>query len=217
MNFRFIALSIVTAAITSVPASAQGGSALGLRIGIQSENTKRNSSLSDVVTPGTSASLQAIEGVLSPADGGAGIGGRLIQGTMDGRDFLLREGRLFVGPLYFHVEGAYGERSVSGTDSMATFARAGLKSIVQIGGSGVAVILSGSKYFEPRFTKKKTTDGISEPVPDGWEAETSLYYTAPRVPVFARVGYKTEYFSFGNREENLHSVIIGTGLWIGAR
>ena len=218
IGLRIIAIAALGASLAT-PVAAQTTSPISLRIGVQSENTKQNSSLDDVVTGRVSAALQAIEGVISPAEGGAGIGGRVIQGTLEGgRDFFLREGRLFIGPQWFHAEAAYGERTLSGTDSMVTFSRAGVRSIVQIGGSGVAVIFSGSKYFGPKFVKAKVASGsIADPVPDGWEAETSIYYTAPRVPVFLRVGYKTEYFSYANRDDNTHSVIFGTGLWLGAR
>lgn len=187
-----------------------------LRVGVHTDNTKRNTALSDVVTGRGSASIQAFEGMISASNGGAGIGGRIMNGTFDD-DFSLKEAFIMVGEQYFHVEGGYGQRSLFGTDTAVNFIRAGAQSLVQIGGSGVALGFSGSKYFSSKFDIGNSKKDTSSVKPDGWEGETDIYYTMPKVPFYLQLGYRTEWFSLGKREENMHAVILGAGLWLGGR
>lgn len=187
---------------------------VNFRAGVFAGGTKRNVSLDNSVTGRLDASLKGFEAMISPAREAVGIGGRVMDGSFGGQKFSLKEGRIFVGESWFHVEAAYGERSVYGTDSTAVFSKAGLRSIVQIGGSGFSLSASGSKYFQGDFSKKNAG---SDDKPAGWEGETSLFYTAPKFPVFVQLGYRTEYFSFGKREEHQSGIIFGAGLWLGGR
>lgn len=197
-----------------VPGIARGQAPVEFRIGVHSDNTKRNTSLGDAVTGRGSASVQTFEALLFSGDGGAGIGGRVMRGTFVD-DFTLKEGIVVLGAAVFQVEGAYGQRSLSGTDSLVTFGRAGARSVIQIGGSGVSLGFAGSKYFPRTFDFANSKDSTGKP--DGWEGETDIYYTAPKVPFYLQLGYRTEYFQYGKREENMHGVMLGAGIWFGGR
>jgi hypothetical protein len=209
--FAFCATLSVATARTNL--EAQLVYPVNFQVGVSTASAKRNVSLNDAVSDRIDASIKGIEGFISPRQGGVGIGGRILSGSYQGEDFTLREGRLFVGQNWFRVELGYGERSLHGTDSTALFTRAGARSIVVIGGTGASISFSGSKYLQGDFSHSKN----ATEKPDGWEGETGIYYTAPRIPVFAQIGYRTEYFKLGDRAEHVSGIVFGAGLWLGGR
>jgi hypothetical protein len=184
------------------------------RLGVSTSGTRRNQSVNDVLGATVSSSLRSVEASLSPADGTGGIGGRIIDGTFAGEKFLLREARVFVGERAFNVIVGYGDRTISGTDSTTAFSRAGIRSIVRIGGSGVLLSVEGSKYFPGDFSRK---DEDAPDRTDGWEGQTGLFYATPKIPAYLHFGYRTEYFSFGEHDEHLSGITFGIGVWLGAR
>ena len=190
---------------------AQDPYPVDLRIGVQTASTKRNTSLSDAVTARMSATVTGFEATLSGDDGAVGIGGRLLRGSYENGDYSLKEVRGFIGGSWFQIQGAYGQRSLFGTDSMFTFAKPGARLVIPIGGSGVSLTMSGAKYFPADFGGKKTELTKT----DGWEGETGLFYLFPVVPLYAQFGYRNEYFRQGTREENLSGLVLGIGLWVG--
>ena len=196
------------------PLAGQISYPVDFRAGVFTGGTKRNVAVDNSVTERLDASVKGFEVMLSGAQGTAGLGGRYMDGTFGTEKLTIREGRVFVGESWFRVEGAYGDRSIFGIDSTVTFIRAGARSIVRIGGSGISLSASGSKYFAGDFWKKKPVESSKT---DGWEAETAIFYTTPRIPAFLQLGYRTEYFSFGNREEHVSGVLLGMGVWLGGR
>lgn len=193
--------------------NGQAGGPARFRLGVNTASTKRNTSLADVITGQSSAAVQGFEAIISTSREEGGLSARLLSGSYDDSDFSLREARVFVGGTWLQAEGAYGQRSLSGTDSLVLFARGGLRSLVQIGGSGVSLSVAGSKYFDGNFSSEKPTGNEVE----GWEGETNIFYTFARVPVYVQLGYRNEYFSRGNRAESMSGLILGTGLWFGGR
>jgi hypothetical protein len=196
------------------PLAAQVEYPVELRAGVMTGATRRDISLNDAVTDRLDASVKGIEAYLGPKSGGVGIGGRILSGTYGSDDFTQREARLFVGENWFQVEGAYGERSLIGTDSTILFTRAGARSTVQIGGTGVSISVSGAKTFQGDFSHSRSDKTRR---PDGWEGESDIYYTAPRVPVFVQLGYRADYFKYQGRAEHMNGVVFGIGLWLGGR
>ncbi len=224
MTFRYCVLfGTVAASLISESAISQVPTSVEFRVGVHTASTKRNVSVSDGVVDRTSSSLKGIEADITALGGGPGIGGRILDGTFGGAKMSLKEGRVFVGADYFRIEGAFGQRSLYGTDSLFLFTRGGARSTIRIGGSGVAVMLSGSKYFKGDFQNKKsatTTTAGSTSIstdPDGWEGETGLSYSTPKVPVFVQIGYRSEYFKLGTRAEHSSGLVLQTGLWLGGR
>lgn len=187
---------------------------LDFHIGIQTATTKRAGSVDDIVSARTSASVKGIEAFLAPPNGGGGFAGRVLEGSFPDGKLKLKEGMIFLGEDGIRVEAAYGQRSIFGKDSLASFTRVGLRSIIRIGGSGFSLNFSGSKYFTGDFTKNKTDAAARA---GGWEGETGLFFTAPKYPVFAQLGYRAQYFSFGTQAEHNGGFILGTGLWLGGR
>ena len=212
MQLRFaVAASLLT--VFAANANAQIEYPVNFRIGVQTAGTKRDVSVDSVVGQRSSASVRGVEMFLAPAVGGVGIGGRLLDGNYAGEKYSLKEGRLFLGESWFRIEVAYGERSLQGSDSTYLFTKAGAGSVVQIGGVGVTLSIRGSKYLKGNFTKNNSVT----PDPDGWEGETDIFYTAPRLPIFVQLGYRSEYFKVGVKAEHMSGVIFGTGLWLGGR
>jgi hypothetical protein len=184
------------------------------RVTATTASTKRNVSLDNAVTDRLNATVKGFEVFLGPRAGGGGIGGRILSGSFADKDFTLKEGQLFIGESWFRVEGAYGQRSMFGTDSTVLFSRVGARSIIQIGGTGVSISLAGSKYLVGDFSHSRTG---TTPKPDGWEGETGLFYTAPTIPLFAQLGYRADYFKFHGRAEHMTGVVIGAGIWLSGR
>lgn len=218
IRYRTVLGLLATAGLSSM-LQGQATFPVDFRIGAHTASTKRNISLSDAVTGHATATVRGFDAILASPDGGAGIGARLLQGTYEDGDFSLQEGMLLAGQRSFHVEAGYGRRSLFGTDSTVTFARAGARSTVQIGGSGVSLDVQGSAYFPGDFTKQKSPTPGSKDLSTllGWEGETNIFYTVPRVPVYLQLGYKAQYFTFGQRAEYMNGVVIGTGIWLGGR
>jgi len=213
MNVPVLAVCVIMFAAASA-VEAQIAYPVDFRASVLTSGTKRNVSLDNTVTGRLDAAVTGFEASVSPASGGGGIGGRILQGNFGADSFLMREARVFIGDKAFFIEGAYGERSLLGSDSTALFSRAGIRSTIPIGGSGVWLSVSGAKYFQGDFSKK---DAASPEKADGWEGETAILYATPRFPAFLRFGYRTEYFEIGAREEHMSGLVLGLGLWLGGR
>jgi len=200
--------------LTASVASSQSTYPLDFHVGILTAATKRDISVDDIVSSRASVAIEGIEAYLAPPNGGGGFGMRILNGAFSNGRLKLQEGRVFAGERVLQVEGAYGQRSIAGaTDTLVRFTRAGLRSITRIGGSGFSFNITGSKYFTGDFSKKASgNDKVN-----GWEGETAIAYTTPRFPAFAQVGYRAEYFTFGNRAEYLNGVVFGAGVWLGGR
>jgi hypothetical protein len=197
---------------TQAPSSGTSASSspypFDLRIGLISSSVHRNFTVDPSPAISTqNASLHGYEGTLSTAEGEAGIGGRSLQGSFGGRPMLLREGKLFVGAREFEIEGAYVQRRQAGRDSTDTFARAGLRSINRIGGSGVSVMLAGSAYIP--IPKHDTGSATPSRSLRGWEGESAIYYTWDRLPIYLHLGYRFEYFAARTESEEMSGLNIG--------
>lgn len=186
---------------------------IDVRIGVHTASTKRNTSLANEITARSSGTVTGLEATVEAAGGGVGIAGRLLSGSYENGDLSSKEVRGFIGGEWFRIEGAYGQRSAFGTDSMFNVVKAGARLMIPVGGSGVLLALGGSKYFPGDFSEKRSD--LTET--DGWEGETALFYTLPMVPVYLQFGYRNEYFKQGTRAENLSGLIFGGGLWVGGR
>lgn len=217
---RQVVLFLFGAASSVSVLKGQTNYPVDFQIGAQSIDTKLNTSLSDAITGRASASIRGFDAILATPGHEAGIGARSLQGTFENEDFSLQEAMIFVGQRSFNVEGGYGRRSLFDTDSTVTFARAGVRSVVQIGGSGVSLGFRGSAYFPGDFKQQESTPGSGGKVSLyllGWEGDTNIFYTLPRIPIYFQLGYRTQYFTFGQRAETMNGFVLGTGLWMGGR
>jgi hypothetical protein len=122
---------------------------------------------------------------------------------------------LYLGAREFEIEGAYVQRRQVDRDSTDVFARAGIRSVNRIGGTGISVMLSGSGYIPI----PKSDTGSSKPgrALRGWEGETAIYYTWDRLPIYLHLGYRFEYFAVRNTSEDLSGLNLGIGAWLGGR
>jgi hypothetical protein len=209
---RVSAVSLVLLTLVTSSASAQVTYPVDFRIGVQSSSARLSQSLDDVLGTRESFSLRSFDISLAAAAGEAGIGGRLAEGKPGVGQFKHREARIFLGQHWFRVEAAYGDRSVYSGDSTALYSRAGIRSTVPIGGTGLSLGVAGSKYFRGNFT------GDSAKVdPSGWEGETNIYYTVKQIPVFAQLGYRVEHFTYRESADYIRGIVFGGGLWLGGR
>lgn len=214
---------ILCACMVIVDASTLRGQTnypVDFRVGVHTASTKRNASLADTIVGRSSASLIGFDVMISPPGGEVGIGARMMSGSYPQGNLSFKEALLFVGGNVFHVEAGYGQRSLFGTDSLITFARGGFRWLVQIGGSGVSLSVNGSGYSPGDFHPVETSGSSGSHTSSaflGWEGETNIFYTLTKVPIFAQLGYRTEYFKYGKREESLNGLVLGTGLWLGGR
>src|SRR5262249_28117941 len=109
------------------------------------------------------------------------------------------------------------------------FVRAGFRSIVNVGASGVAIMLSPSYIIPVNIgSKDNSSSGGSssatsdKPTPYGWEGETAIYYTLPKIPIYVHAGYRLEYFAMKQgstypHQEEMSGLNLGVGLWLGGR
>ncbi len=123
-------------------------------------------------------------------------------------DLAFADAMLLMGPRVTALHLGYGLRgssSVLGASSFS-FARAGLTSAIEIGGTGISAVFSGG-LLVPSFGETEAT---------GFELETSLIWAPRRFPVFAQFGYRHEQFNLVSgdfeRPEETGSVVLSGGL-----
>lgn len=125
----------------------------------------------------------------------------------------LAEAGLLLGPRVLAVEGTYRKRVFRGTLGVQDYAYSGVgaRSMIPIGGTGVTAMARGSLYLD--FPKN-----ANAPV-SGGDAEASLRYSLPRIPLYVLLGYRIEQFTLaagpGERWERLTGWLVGAGLRLG--
>lgn len=147
-----------------------------------------------------SAPLTGAEILLWP--GGIGLYGRYLTGTLGdhsarGPDGGLHqaEGRIILGAPVFSVEGGFTRRVRGGrrlSDPGDNLIRAGVRSLLALGPSGLSVSLQAGAYGR-NDSVPSTGEARKKLSVVGWEAATGLVYQAPHgLPFFVTVGYRFE-------------------------
>lgn len=175
--------------------------------------TATNSSIRQRLVPaggvveGTSIGLRGYEASLIGPSSGFGLYGRYgTGGTGNGRQLL--EGRIMMGAPQFRLEFGYAERRHSVLDSTFQYFRGGFTTTTTLGTSGVAI------RFRAIGTAPIKREGLAFQQHLGWEGETNVSYTWPRLPVFAQVGYRIESMRHPGGDEELSSLVLGLGVWL---
>lgn len=214
----------------AAPAFAQINWPVDFRVGTISASTTRNVSVSGTLAKQEQVTVKGFEATLAPPGDPIGIGVRRLTGTFAAGPYTEEEARAFLGAKNFMLEGAFVRRTTPGVDSTKQFVRAGFRSIVNVGASGVSIMLAPSYILPFNIGSSGTSTGTSggtsassdKPLPAGWEGETALYYTLPKIPLYVHAGYRLAYFGIKQgtaylHQEEMSGLNLGVGLWLGGR
>jgi hypothetical protein len=214
-------------AVAGAPASADSSSGgprespVELRLTAFTMPSRRTVSTSGTMFDSASPSITGFEFVIREMDGG---GLRLAYGTASvsgsgaaGGKLTTLDGRFLIGSRIFNVELGYVLRTttIAGKDSTLGIARAGVRSDMKLGSSGIIVGWAASYLRQPVAGK----DGTSF---QGIEGETSVLYALPMVPIYVQLGFRRSALQYtktasSNVPEELSTVFIGAGFHLGLR
>jgi hypothetical protein len=125
------------------------------------------------------------------------------------------DGRLSIGTRTFNLELGYllETETTGGASQQHGFGRAGFRSDINLGSSGITAGFAASYLREPT-AEKDSAQG------QGIEGETSVLYAPAALPVYVQLGYVRQAFRFSypnapNRPEEVSMVLIGAGFQVG--
>lgn len=213
--------------VSGVPSRPAGDSAVSRRvsaayfsvIGTLHASQVRSTLLTSAPVPERRVALKGVDVILHPRAGGIGLWGRL--GVAEAppvgkQDLGNLEVGVGLGAVPFAVEIGYVQRNgYSGTtgyahDSTYAFLRGGVRMRGLLGNTGFALSFRGGVYGnDPR---EDDVEGVA-----GWEGETAITYIAPVVPFSMRIAYRIERFGFNGFEQEVSSLVIGSGITFGGR
>jgi hypothetical protein len=168
------------------------------------------------------ANLSGVEFV-AKEHGGAGIQLRYASAEVAGAATSIAsgkleyvDGKLIIGGRAFAFTTGYRLRTFRYplTERRMHYAHGGVQAGYRFDGAGVELMVAGS-YF--RSIKKGAVDSLETA---GFEGESMIMYTVPRLPLYATLGYRRELFdlkrgtSFPRREE-LGGLLLGIGVQTG--
>jgi hypothetical protein len=126
------------------------------------------------------------------------------------------DGKLIIGSKAFAVTAGYRLRTFRypQVDRRMHFAHAGAQAGYRFHGAGIELNVAGS-YF--RSVKKDAVDSLQV---SGWEGESSIMYTVPRLPLYVGLGYRRELFDLRRdtafpRREELGGLLLTVGVQAG--
>lgn len=182
------------------------------------------------VKPGGSSSAAISRGAGSLLGGdfllrasGAGLAGRYVVGDLDpsrgtfpAHRLHLADARLMIGPRSFALEGGanYRRLEISNPDSVRQWLsiRAGARSAIAIGASGLHTVLAGA--YVPYVVEDGGRSGGS-----GWEWEVGLSYSRRGIPLYVSLGYRYQTFQPETTKDapqsELGGVYLAGGLHLG--
>lgn len=216
-SFRLGALGLL---LVAGPLSAQS-SKFEFRLGGLVQSSRSNIS----VGPSGAAVLSRARGSLAGGEflirsSGIGLGGRYLIGNMDSTSgtisrqrLQIADARLLMGPRVFTVEGGamYRRLEVTAVNYKREwfYARAGARSTVAIGASGLSTLLAGAYY--PYIIDKGGKSGGK-----GWEWEAGVSYSHRGIPAYISVGYRYQTFqpktTTNEPQSELGGVFLSGGL-----
>lgn len=200
----------VGAQSSSSPASSAPMKRQAMVLVVSQAALVRASLLQGTPVPERAVSLRGVDLAWLPARVGFGAHARIAQSSLGSADLSMAELGLSLGGGAFSVEGTVGQRAgyspTSGLmhDQSYPYARAGVRSQRFLGNTRFSVSLRGGVLFG-------VGEAEAEPV-EGWEGETQVSWTAPRIPLRAMVGYRIERFAVAGVEQEVSALLIGFGV-----
>lgn len=209
---------------SAAPDSSSSGpreSPIELRLAAFTMPSRRTVSTSSTMFDNASPSIVGFEFVIREMDGG---GLRIAYGTSSGSGsgasggkLTTLDGRFLVGSRIFNVELGYMLRTttIAGKDSTLGVARAGVRSDMKLGSSGITVGWAASYLRQPVASKDGTLF-------QGIEGETSVLYAPPIVPIYVQLGFRRSALQHTrttspNVAEEISTVFFGVGFHLGLR
>lgn len=211
-----------TRAAPAGAAAASSTSDLELRLAAFTLPSKRTKSTSTTAYDAASPSMTGAEFVIRAIDTG-GLRVRYESASASGNgaagiQFTNLDGRLAIGSRVFDVELGYllrTETSAAAVKTQLGFPRAGFRSDLNLGSSGITVGFAASYLRQAQAAK----DGS---LGQGLEGETTGIYVPPMVPFYLQLGFRRQALRFTNqgakvRSEEMSTVFLGVGFEIGLR
>jgi hypothetical protein len=214
-------LGVLGLVLAAGPLSAQS-SRFEFRLGGLVQASRSNTSIG----PSSSAVLSRVRGSLAGGEflirsSGIGLGGRYLIGNLDSASgaaprqrLQVADARILMGPRVFTVEGGamYRRLEVPSTSYKREwyYARAGARSTVAIGASGLSTLLAGAYY--PYVIDKGGKSGGK-----GWEWEAGVSYSRRGIPAYVSIGYRYQTFQPATTTNEPQSELSGVFLSGGLR
>jgi hypothetical protein len=177
---------------------------------------------SSSVVYNASPAFSGVEFLVRSIDGGAGLHLRYATASPDGAglaSYAMKylDGRLLLGSRGFSVELGYLLRTetIAGKDSTHGFARAGFRTDINLGSSGITAGVAAS------YLRLPEADSLGN-IAWGIDGETSVLYALPMAPVYVQLGYRRETYTFEykkspSRPEQISTLFLGVGFHLGLR
>jgi hypothetical protein len=181
---------------------AQAAPARGVSIAALAHQARVRSALGSLMPPERSVPQMGLELGAPTFWAPLRVHGRLLRATAGSDDLHSMEAGLLLTNRFIGVEASYARRGSYSPSTglahgrIAEFGRAGLRTQMGLGGTGLSLHLRANAYV-PTWRAESAEDDV-----EGWDGETGLTYAAPTLPVSATLGYRLERFRiFGVEQE----------------
>lgn len=214
---RLFALACVAFVASPVIAHAQDDSRqAGITIQALAQQARVRTALGTLMTPERNVSQVGAELGLPTGLPGLRVRARLLRGTRGDDLEALDAGLLYwIGPVA--LEGAWTQRASYSPstglahDRMTDFARAGLRTGLDLGLTGFSLHLRANAYIPTRRAAVPDDDI------EGWDGESGLTYRPRSLPVSATVGYRIERFRIFGVEQEVSALTFALGFTLFGR
>jgi hypothetical protein len=223
---RMLLISALTISATNI-AHAQADSTSytrrpEIRFGVVTDGVTRAMSLGESPSFKRSTRLNGVEFLARSVNSG-GVQLKYMKGELDGAltddsagPLEYVDGRFLIGGRKFAAALGYLGRTQNLNEEKRRFdmGRGGVQMTYQFEGAGIGFNFAGS-YL--RTVKKTKADSLEA---EGFEGETSVLYSVPRLPVYVQLGYRRELFRLFKddatlRREEVSGVLLSLGVQYG--
>jgi hypothetical protein len=181
---------------------AQATPARGISIAALAHQARVRSALGNLMPPERSVPQMGLELGVPTFWEQLRVHGRLLRATGGGDDLHSMEAGLLLTSRFVGVEASYAQRGSYSPSTglahgrVAEFGRAGVRTQMGLGGTGLSLHLRANAYL-PTWRAASPDDDV-----EGWDGETGLTYATSALPVSATLGYRLERFRiFGVEQE----------------
>lgn len=188
----------------------------GYTIQAVAQQARVRTALGAMIPPERDAAQVGAELGLPTPLGGLRVHARMLRGTQGDDLESLDAGLIYwIGPV--GIEGAWAQRaSYSPRNGLAhgrmtDFARAGLRTGLELGLTGFSMHLRANAYVPTRRA------ALPEDDIEGWDGDTGLTYRHPGLPVSATLGYRLERFRIFGVEQEVSALTFALGFTLFGR
>lgn len=209
-----LARAIAVALVLATPAASAGAQSpppRGVTIAAVAHQSRVRTALDDLMPPERTVPQVGLELGAPTFWTPLRVAARVLRATGGGDDLHSLDAGVLIGTRHVALEAAYAQRgSYSPTTGLAhgrvaEFARAGLRTGLDLGVTGFSMQLRANAYV-PTWRAAVAEDDV-----EGWDAETGLTYVARALPVSATVGYRLERFRIFGVEQEVSALTFALG------